>query len=279
MPLNSHCRMLRPALLASAVALLGGLPLSTIAQEFRIETEIYVGDETVPASRTVTLFEESAVYDFTEDQSQVVVYRRSASQEKGQFILLDSATEQRTDVDVGRVESFVKKIEKFVRNQEDEQASELMKFCAQPVFEESFDEETGELLLKHDLWTYRAATVQVESKGALQRFREFTDNYARLNTILYPNLNNLPLPGPRLSLNRALSLHQVVPVEIRRTIKNAETQQVRASHLFSWRLSREDRARLDEVRRDLANYKKVDNKTFLTTGVRGGQKVVRGQSK
>ena len=52
---------------------------------------------------------------------------------------------------------------------------------------------------------------------------------------------------------------------------------MRAVHLFSWRLSRDDRARLDEAQKQLASYEKVDNKAFIAA--RAKQDAVRGQSK
>ena len=54
-----------------------------------------------------------------------------------------------------------------------------------------------------------------------------------------------------------------MPVEIRRTIGGDEKNVVRAAHLFSWRLSRDDRTRLDEAQQQLASFDKVDNKEFL----------------
>jgi hypothetical protein len=270
MPFSNSPKSL--CLLAALTVLIAAPCITLDAQEFRIETEIFVGDETEPVSRTVTLFEESAVYDFSEEPTETVVYRRSVNEKKGQFILLDPQTRQRTDVEVAQIEPLMTKLEDWAGQHGDK----LMQFCAEPIFDESYDEETGELLLASKLWTYRAATVPVDEKAASERFREFTDNYVQLNTMLHPD--GL-LPGPRLSLNRALTLYGVVPVEIRRTINGDEKHQVRASHLFSWRLSREDRSRLDEVRRDLANYKKVDNKAFLSARKRAGGEVVRGQSK
>ena len=62
------------------------------AQEFRIETDVYVGDEEEPASHTVTLFEKSAVYEFIDNPEQVDrLPRRRAKGDPGQFILLDAA--------------------------------------------------------------------------------------------------------------------------------------------------------------------------------------------
>jgi hypothetical protein len=87
--------------------------------------------------------------------------------------------------------------------------------------------------------------------------------------------SSLP-PGARLKLNAALADHSVVPVEIRRTVKS-ETSALRSTHLFTWRLSREDRDRIDETQGYLANFKKIGNEEFLAR--KSGEDVVRGQSR
>jgi hypothetical protein len=62
-----------------------------MAQEFRIETTVYIGDAEEPASRSVTLFEKSAVYEFLENPEQIFVYREVSDEHPAQFILLNGA--------------------------------------------------------------------------------------------------------------------------------------------------------------------------------------------
>ena len=114
--------------------------------------------------------------------------------------------------------------------------------------------------------------LPADNKATLKRYRQFTDWYARLNAMMH----GTPPPGARLKLNDALERHGVVPVEIHRAT-DSQSSTVRATHLFSWRLSRDDRAKLDKVRQQLASFKKVDNATFLAR-MDGGD-VVRGQSR
>lgn len=239
------------------------------AQEFRIETYVYIGDAEEATSHTVTLFEKSAVYEFVDNPEQVIVYRQTSPEHPAQFILLDAATERRTDVDVERVAKLMEKLSGWAAEQEDP----LLKFSANPKFSETFDAETGSLTLANSEWTYRVATVAATDSAALERYRQFTDCYAELTSMLYSS----PPPGPRLALNAALEKHGVVPVEIRRTIGGDEKNLVRAVHFFMWRLSRDDRARLDEAQKQLANYKKVENEAFIAARVK--EDAVRGQSK
>ncbi|TWU29477.1 hypothetical protein [Bythopirellula polymerisocia] len=241
--------------------------INCIAQELRIETDIFAEDEEEPLSRTVTLFDSNTVFDFTENPPAVAVFRPPSPSHEGQFILLDLQSEKRTEVSTQRITGLIDKLVRWARDQKDP----LLKFCADPQFEESFDASTGMLSLTSEMWNYHVATVPADDPTTLKRYREFTDWYTRLNTMMH----STPPPGPRLELNKALEKHGVVPVEIRRTVDSSGST-LRAVHLFTWRLSREDRARLEEVRRHLATFEKVDNAKFIAQ--RFESELVRGQS-
>jgi len=237
------------------------------AQEMRIETDVFLADSEESISHTVTLFDTGTVYDFVEHPARVAVFRSPNQTHEGQFILLDLVSQQRTDIDTGRIVELIDKLTKWAAEQEDP----LLKFSSDPEFEESFDKESGQLTLTSELWTYKVATVPAENHSLLKRYRLFTDWYTRLNTMLQSS----PPPGPRLKLNETLEKHEVFPVEIHRTV-NSKAKRLRATHLFTWRLSREDRARIDEVRQHLAKFEKVDNESFVTRNA--PQNIVRGQS-
>jgi hypothetical protein len=241
-------------------------PLS--AQQLRIETQVFVDDQTEPASHNVTLFDGSTVYDFGDESEQITVYRAATTSHASSFFLLDPRSKSRTEVSTERIAGLMKKLTRWAAEQEDE----ILKFSAAPEFEQAFDSETGLLTLSSPVWNYTAATVPAEDGEALARYREFTDWYTKLSTMLE---GSLP-PGARLELNAALSNHGVVPVEIRRTVKS-ESSALRSTHLFTWRLSREDRERIDQTRGYLASFKKVANKDFLAR--RSDEDVIRGQSR
>lgn len=238
------------------------------AGELRIETEVYAGDGSEPLSNTVTLFDSGTVYDFAKKSQQVAVFRLPTESRAGQFILLDQKAKRRTELSTDKIEGLMDKLSKWAMEQEDE----MLQFSAKPDFEESYESDTGQLTLDHEKWNYTVATVPAEDDDTLKDYRKFVDWYTRLNVMMH----GAPPPGPRLALNAALEKYGVVPVEIRRNIKSEETS-LRASHLFSWRLSREDRAQVDQVREQLASFEKVENKDFLAS--RKGKDVVRGQSK
>jgi hypothetical protein len=256
--------------LLSLVLLLSCCVVATCleAGELRIETDVYTDDNQEPLSHTVTLLDAGTAYDFAEDRQEIAVFRLPTSSHPGQFILLDLATQQRTEVSTDQINGLMDKLVQWAQAQEDP----MLQFSAAPVFEETFAAGSGQLTLNHALWNYTVATVPAENTKTLHQYRQFMDWYTRLNVMMH----GTPPPGPRLALNAALEKHAVVPVEIRRTVEG-QSASLRSTHLFSWRLSREDRSKLDEVRAHLANFKKVANKDFLAKRMQAT--VVRGQSK
>jgi len=243
------------------------LPPALQAEELRIETDVYAGDSDEALSHTITLFDSGTVYNFSEQTQEVAVFRLPTSTRAGQFILLDLAGKRRTEVTTDKIGSLIDKLSKWALKQE----NPLLKFSADPNFKEEFVPGTGQLSLDSPQWNYTVATVPAEDLKTLGHYRQFVDWYTRLGVMMH----GAPPPGPRLALNAALEKHAVVPVEIRRTV---DSKPLRATHLFSWRLSREDRAQVETVHQHLASFKKVDNKDFVAQ--RGaGKDVVRGQSK
>ncbi len=225
-----------------------------VAEEFRIETKIFVGDEEQPVSETTTLFLDGVVYDFLTEPEQTAVFRKPTSGKPGRFILLDRTQRIRTELTTDQLAGAMDKLRTWASRQSDP----LLKFAADPQFEESFKPDTGELVLASHLENYRVDTAPVDESTGLADYREFLDWYTRLNTLLQAG----PPPEPRLRLNAALAQHQVIPISVELQ-RAGESEPLRADHDFTWRLSREDRQRIDEVRASLASYRAVSNDEFV----------------
>ena len=132
-----------------------------------------------------------------------------------------------------------------------------MKFAANPDFKESFEKDTGKLVLASHVETYTVETAPSSHADALAEYREFVDWYAQLNTLL----SGGPPPEPRLRVNEALARQRVFPVSVELTRQGDEP--LKAKHDFTWRLSREDFDQIDGVATSLASYKQVSNEEFL----------------
>ena len=223
------------------------------AEGFRIETKIFVGDEEEPVSETTTLFLEGVVYDFLAAPAQIAVFRHPTGGKPGRFILLDPSHRTRTEITTDQLAGTMNKLRTWAARQNDP----FLQFAADPQFKETFEPTSGQLVLASHLENYTVSTTRPEHAESLAEYREFLDWYTQLNTLVSAG----PPPEPRLRLNAALARHEVVPlkVELQRA---GEKEPLRAEHEFTWRLSREDQDRIDDVRASLASYRMVDNSEF-----------------
>ncbi|MBN1853063.1 MAG: hypothetical protein JW829_10080 [Pirellulales bacterium] len=222
-------------------------------QDFRIETAVYEKDTDKPVTTTVTLFESGVVYDFLSEPNQVAVFRPAAGDQPGRFVLLNVDQEIRTELATDQIDGLLKKLKMWSTMQSDP----FQKFLAAPKFDEEYDSATGILTLTADAMTYRVETAHGGEAPAMAIYREFSDWYARLNTVT----QNAMLPFARLQLNAALDARGRVPTKVHLLVPDQDLD-LRAEHTFTWRISRTDRQRIDEVQRQLRQFKLVDNETF-----------------
>ena len=214
----------------SIVALLAFLATVGRAEDFRIETKIFVGDEEEPVSTTTTLFQRGVVYDFLAEPEQIAVFRKPRGGKPGRFILLDVDRRVKTELSTDQLADAINKLRNWAARQHDP----LLKFAANPQFNETFDRSTGQLLLASHEESYTIKTEAADAPEALAEYREFLDWYARLNTLMQAG----PPPEPRLrSTRRWLVIRWCrSQVELARA---GEKEKLRAEHEFTWLLVEE----------------------------------------
>lgn len=226
------------------------------AEEFRIVSRVFLGERPEPIGTTITLFDGETVYDFVSNSPRIAVFRKPAGAAEGRFILLDPSRELRTELDTTRLRQFSTGLKVWCASQDDP----LLRFCGSPKFTEQWDPNEGVLTLDGARMRYRLQTEPMPSRPASLQYREFCDWYARLGAMLQPG--SLP-PFARLELNAALSKYQIMPREVRLTILadeefRKEDIQLRSEHTVTWRLSKEDRDRIDQAGKYLVQFKQVD---------------------
>lgn len=249
----SNCRWVVVCLaLAFGVEL--AQPVCAATEDFRIETKIYVGDDKEPTTTTTTLFHRGVVYDFLDEPQQIAVFRKPGGGRPGRFVLLDPERRVRTELSTDQLADVMNKLRNWASRQRDP----FLRFAANPQFEESFDRDTGQLLLASHEESYTVKTEPADVPDALADYREFLDWYTRLNALLQAG----PPPEPRLQVNAALARYQVVPVSVE-LARAGEDEKLRADHEFTWLLSKQDLARIDDACAGLAAYRAVDNQEYL----------------
>lgn len=224
--------------------------LPATGDEFRIETDVFLGTEKEPVAQSVTLFSGGLVYDFPLiGPQEVTVFDGS----RGRFILLDVPRKTKTTLLTQELLEITAAIK--VQAQE---LDGVFAFAADPQFKQEVDASEGWLTLSSNLLSYRAKGVKPQLPEAAATYREFADWYARLNAT---RPGNLP-PFARLELNRALAERQEVPEEVELTVepKNRWAGRkvvIRSRQIFNWRLSNTDRKRIDTAGSQMADFEAV----------------------
>lgn len=233
-------RMAGLSLLLLVVLLLGSCPVW--ADDFRVETELFLEKEKEAALATLTIFKGHVVYDFllgTEPETTVFDVAR------GRIVLLDPQRKVKTTVTTEKLAEFTAAIQ--VRgNQKDKPGLFAPKF-------EVAEDGAQQFTLKSPELTYRVTGQVAKQSDAVERYRTFADWYARLNAIRPPNLP----PFGRLELNRHLAERQWLPERIERTANSGRRQTAHSVHLVNWILSSTDENRLAQAARQQAEFAEV----------------------
>lgn len=225
-----------------------GMLLTSAAQaanEFRCDTEVFVGTEKKPVQQSLTIFTGTFAYDFLLGApEEITVY----DVDHGKITLLDRSRKLKTTINTDDLLQFTAARKTIPAE------SELFKFCTKPLFEETFTDDTLTLAAKQ--LSYSVICMKPEQSGTERRYREFADWSARLNGM---RPGNLP-PFPRLELNRALVKQGMLPKEIERTISTTHltgkrTETVRSQHRFNWALNTQDRTKVEQVGDYLKDFK------------------------
>ncbi len=244
-----------PSLGAAATLLL--FAATAAAQDFRVETRVYEGEATEPARTSVTLFHEGRVYDFLDNPDEIRVFTSTPGGEAGKFVLLDSQRQLRSEIPTREIVDFMEALRRWARQPQDDP---LSSFAADPRFDEAFEpNSTGKhskLTLTSDVIIYRLQTVPAKDADRLGAFHQFSDWSAQLNVVL--NVGST-LPFPRLAATKAMLNRAVVPTEITFSIAAHKPQRpqevvMRATHDIRWRLSQQDRERIEKVHKQLVNF-------------------------
>jgi hypothetical protein len=230
------------------------LPGTAAGQDFRVDTELFKNQDKAPFVQTLTIFAEGIVYDFrlTEPLEATVFDPRN-----GRFTLLDEKRKVKATVTTQELLDYCLALDDQAAKGKDR----LFAFCAVPEFEttEKDVDRNGqthvELRMAGKPLTYVALGQRPERKEAAQAYRHFTDWCARLNST---RPGNLPA-GARLALNQALADHELLPLEISRTISDyvGRKLEIKSQHLVNWTLSGEDHKRIDRAADMMAKFRAI----------------------
>jgi hypothetical protein len=224
-----------------------------LAQEFRIDTEMFIGQEKEPAAETLTLFSNGIIYDFLLTRPEEITMFDPL---RGRFTLLDPVRKIRCGLGTQEVLDYSLALETHAAESKDP----LFMFAASPKFTTTAEEfeQNGQKLMRLVLagkpLEYSVVARKPERPEAVRAIRNFTDWFARLNAMG----GHLPAAA-RLELNKAVAERDLVPLEVTLTVGKSV---VRSRHLVTWTLSGEDRKRIERAGTLLAELKDVKYEAY-----------------
>ena len=222
--------------------------LASGAETFCVENQVFVDNQRKPRVESTTVFLDDKVYDFLRMPAEVTIFDPT----RQRFVLLDPSRRVQTQVSTGQVAKFAERLQQWARTQPDP----FLQFLADPTFDENFDAERGELSISSPWTTYRIGVEPARSETASHRYREFSDWYSRLNTMINPGSRP---PLARLMVNAALDARQLLPREVTLILRPksgplAKKTIVRSEHRVRAGLTETDRQRITEAERFLADF-------------------------
>jgi len=226
------------------------------SDEFRVDTDIYVGNQKEPYAQNLTIFTSGLVYDFPlAGPEEITVFDPA----HGRFVLLDCQRKVKTTLTTTEIVEFVAAMKAQALD-----VGGVVAFAANPLFEHHFDQKNRRLTLSSELMTYRTKGAEPKSESAVSDYRNFADWYARLNAT---RPGNLP-PFARIELNKAIAERGLIPEEVERRIapKNRLVGRelvVRSQHSTYWQITNTDRKRIEKAGADMVSFQSVSFQDYL----------------
>jgi hypothetical protein len=221
-----------------------------LAEDFRVDNAVYEGDQKQASTQSTTIFHNGTVYDCLTNPAETIVFDKAG----GRFILLNTANQTRAELTTDNVAAFTNRLQ--VRAAE--KSDPVIKFLADPKFQEKFDETTGELTLQSTLVSYRLVLSTNEGEGAANQYREFSDWYAKLNTLLSPSSRP---PFGRLAVNAAVANHKAIASQVILSVASSKAggqpTTIRSTHQVVRPLTQADLDRVAEIHKSLKSFKLV----------------------
>lgn len=251
--------MLRFTLLtAFAVALVSAHTVR--ATDFRITSEVFAGDAKEPVCTNITLFRAGLVYDYLNAPETVTVFDPI----RGRFVLLDPVQQIQCEVPTKDVALFNEELKTRAGSAKDP----LLQFMSAPQFK-TITPQPNVVHLTSELLNYRIVTTRVKDAAALKQYMEFSDWYARLNTMVNPGS---PPPFCRMAMNQVLYKRGEMPTRLELMIRPAQPVpgardvRLRSEHQVAWKLLGEDLRNIETTGEHLATYQRVSFDDFIQAG-------------
>lgn len=221
------------------------------AQQFKIESQIYVNGEDQPSSSNVTMFSDGLVFDFQTKgtQSHEVTILQP---KQHQTILLDRLRRMKLVLDDVQLIKMADALRR--ETSQDKQAG----FLVNERFEETISLDNGAATLKSPTIAYSIRGSRPVDIKVFPIYSNFIEAFTRLQ-VSDPHAFS---PFPRMRLNQTIRKLGWIPSEVKVTFQsNALMKQgmsATAKHTFIDGLSSADQTQIAEIKNDWLNFETVD---------------------
>ena len=253
------------ALLPAGVLIMAtvlGHPGPVAGDDFRLDNKIFTADARQPDSQGSTIFHDGVVYDFLDHPAEAIIFDRPG----GRFFLLDMNRRLVAELNTKEVADFCERLQHYAAAEPNPAISAF----ANPQFKERVDfAKTGSKLTLSSPWiTYQVRLATPKSPIMVAQYREFSDWYARLNTVLNPGSRP---PLARLMLNEAIARQRALPCEVEltlATVQNGVTTHStnRSRHELVLQLTKADLERVAAAQHGLKTFKPVRFEEYRQIG-------------
>lgn len=252
---------LRLTAIVTALLLACGLTQPSAAQEFRIDTEIYVGDQAQATSTNTTLFSDGLVYDIPTTGSsmhEACVLEPA----RRRIVLLDRSRQVKLELDDLQLIRMGDSLRKQT------QQNKAAEFLVRDRFEEQVDVASGVATLTSPLITYRVTGSRPSDVRMLPAHNQFLSYFTRMK---FSDPHAFP-PFPRLQLNETISKAGWIPSEVTIKIEKnplyPEGMSARSRHTLTPTLSDRDRQTIADLKAQWLNYQSVNLEKYRALGQR-----------
>lgn len=221
------------------------------AQQFKIESQIYINGEDQPSSSNVTMFSDGLVFDFQSKgtQSHEVTILQP---KQHQTILLDRLRQMKLVLD----DVQLLKMADALRRETSQ--DEVAGFLVNERFEETIAFENGTATLKSPSITYTVRGSRPTDLKVFPIYSNFIDAFTRLQ-VSDPHAFS---PFPRMRLNETIRKLGWIPTAVTVTfapnpiMKDGLT--ATSKHTFIARLSAADQKQIAAIKSEWLNFESVD---------------------
>lgn len=224
------------------------------AQEFRIASQVYLGEDKLPVSENLTLFSERIVYDFqmSDDAQPKPVQTVIFDSRTRMMVLLDPARQVRLELPELRLIRILDAVRR--ETLQDNRTSFLVK----DQFKEHNDWSTDWVKLESPQITYSYKGLYPKNAAILPVYYEFLDNFTKLNAT---DPTKIP-PFARIQLNNSIRRNGRIPVEVQISVKqNALFKKgfsAKSKHVVIDQLSDKDKQRIAQAKTEWQTFTAVN---------------------